>query len=39
MAPEVIQGDFYDTNADIWSLGVLLYYILSGRFPFEAKSQ
>ena len=30
IAPEVIHGD-YDKRADLWSLGVVTYYLLSGR--------
>lgn len=34
MAPEVIYGQLYSTKADYWSLGVLLYEMVSGVVPF-----
>ena len=30
MAPEIIQGQNYGTEADIWSLGIVFYEILVG---------
>lgn len=33
MAPEVWAGN-YHRSCDVWSCGVILFYLLSGRFPF-----
>jgi serine/threonine-protein kinase len=39
MAPEQMRGlKFADHRADIWSLGVVLYYIISGQRPYDGKS-
>lgn len=38
MAPEVLDGD-YNEKCDIWSLGVVLYMLLSGKMAFEAQTE
>src|SRR5215472_8411929 len=39
MAPEVLRGQESDARADIFSLGCVLYEMVSGRRAFEGKSQ
>ena len=35
VAPELVRGDRGDVRADIYSFGVLLFEMLTGRLPFE----
>jgi Ca2+-binding EF-hand superfamily protein len=35
VAPEVLIRQPYDKQIDIWSLGVILYYALTGTLPFD----
>eukprot|EP00271_Cylindrocystis_brebissonii_P014617 TRINITY_DN36027_c0_g1_i1.p1 TRINITY_DN36027_c0_g1~~TRINITY_DN36027_c0_g1_i1.p1 ORF type:complete len:544 (+),score=47.69 TRINITY_DN36027_c0_g1_i1:299-1930(+) len=38
MAPEVVQKQEYGTQADMWSLGVVLFALLTGLLPFTGSS-
>ena len=39
VAPEILEGKSYDTQADMWSLGVIVYILLGGYPPFIEQNQ
>ena len=40
LPPELIQGEQkYEAKSDIWSLGIILYFMLHGKLPFESDDE
>ncbi|KAI9313698.1 kinase-like domain-containing protein [Dichotomocladium elegans] len=38
MGPEILSYQKYDAKADLWSVGAVLYEMLTGRPPFKAQN-
>jgi len=34
MAPEILKGEEYNYKADLWSIGIIIYRLYFGKFPF-----
>jgi serine/threonine protein kinase len=39
MSPEVLCGEDYSFEVDMWSFGVLLYFMLHKKHPFVISTQ
>lgn len=39
IAPEMLRGDPHGRPVDVWASGVVLYILLSGKFPFGGKNE
>ncbi len=37
MAPERLMGQSYDGRSDVYSMGVVLYWMISGKWPFPSE--
>jgi len=35
IAPELTNSNFRDSRTDLWSLGICIFYMITGNFPFK----
>ena len=35
MSPECLKGEKINDKSDIWSLGILIYYLLFQKYPYN----
>jgi len=38
IAPEIVNHEKYDEKCDLWSIGVIMYILLTGCPPFDGKT-
>ena len=38
-APELLSGEKYNHKIDLWSIGIMLYRLFFGEFPYKGKTQ
>lgn len=39
IAPEVVEGQAYNEKCDLWSCGIILFIMLTGRPPYSGKNE
>ena len=39
LPPEILKGEKISNNSDIWSLGIIIYYICFKRYPFTGNNE
>mmetsp|Transcript_6084 Transcript_6084/g.7041 ORF Transcript_6084/g.7041 Transcript_6084/m.7041 type:complete len:149 (+) Transcript_6084:208-654(+) len=39
LSPEVISRQCYGVSADFWSFGVIMYALLTGKYPFSSQQR
>ena len=39
VAPEILKREHYNNKVDIWSFGVIIFYMFAGEIPFKGKNK
>ena len=39
MAPEVLNGEEYNYKCDLWSLGIIIYLLVFGQYPYNGDTE
>ena len=39
MAPEILKGESFSNKCDIWSLGIVIYYMLFRNYPYNGNGE
>ena len=38
MSPEMLRGELYSNLVDLWALGMIVFMMLSGEYPFKGEN-
>ena len=39
MSPEILAGEEYDNETDLWSLGVIIYQLFFKKYPYDGETE
>ena len=39
LAPEILKGEKYNEQSDLWSVGILIYTLYFGEFPYNCRNK
>ena len=38
-APEILEGGGYNESVDVWGIGIILFMLLTGKYPFDGSKR
>ena len=39
LSPQILKGEEFTNKTDIWSLGIIIYYLLFKKYPYNGKTE